>query len=79
MYTLLGRRRVVSATGVVRLEYHGRHLDGVALDWVSEAESLNSFTSLQLDTFHAMWNSTTREAGEVGRRPRTKGRRSEHR
>ena len=25
-------------------------------DWVSEAKSLDSFTPLQLDTFHALWN-----------------------
>ena len=56
MYTLLDRRRVVSATGVVRWEYRGRYLDGVASDWVSETESLDSFTPLQLDTFHALWN-----------------------
>ena len=56
MYTLLDRRRVVSATGVARWEYRGRYLDGVASDWVSEAESLDSFTPLQLDTFHALWN-----------------------
>lgn len=28
----------------------------VASDWVSEAESLDSFTSLQIDTLHALWN-----------------------
>ena len=28
----------------------------MASDWVSEAESLDSFTTLQLDTFHALWN-----------------------
>ena len=56
MYTLLDRRRVVSATGVARWEYRGRYLDGVASDWVSETESLDSFTPLQLGTFHALWN-----------------------
>ena len=59
MYTLLARRRVASATGVARWECRGRYLDGVASDCVSEAEvseaeSLDSFTSLQLDTFHAL-------------------------
>ena len=55
-YTLLERRRVVSATGVARWEYRGRYLDGVASEWVLEAESLDSFTPLRLDTFHALWN-----------------------
>ena len=56
MYTLLDRRRVVSAKGVARWEYRGRYLDGVASNSVSETESLDSFTPLQLDTFHALWN-----------------------
>ena len=56
MYTLLDRRRVVSATGAARWEYCGRYLDGVTWDWVSEAKSLDSFIPLQLDTFHALWN-----------------------
>ena len=56
IYTLLDRRRVVSASGVARWEYRGRYLDEVASEWVSEAESLGSFTPLQLDTFHALWN-----------------------
>ena len=28
----------------------------MASEWVSEAEALDSFTPLQLDTFHALWN-----------------------
>ena len=56
MYTLLDRRRVVSASGVARWEYRGRYLEGVASEWVSEEKSLDSFTPLQLDTFHALWN-----------------------
>ena len=56
MYTLLDRRRVVSATGVARWEYRRRYLDGVASEWVSKAELPDSFTSLQLDTFHGLWN-----------------------
>ena len=47
---------MVSATRVAGLEYRGRNLDRVASDWVSEAETLQSLTPLQLDTFHAWWN-----------------------
>ena len=54
MYTLLDRKRVVSATGVARWEHRGRYLDEVALDWVSEAGSLDSFTPLQFDAFHVL-------------------------
>ena len=43
MYTLLDRRRVISSSGVARWEYRGRYLDGVASDWVSEAESRAEF------------------------------------
>ena len=56
MYTLLDRRRVLSATGVARWEYRGRYLDGVASEWISEAGSLDSFTPLPLDTLHVLWN-----------------------
>ena len=54
MYSLLDRRRVVSATGVARWEYRNRYLGGVASNWVSEVESLNDFTALQLDASHAV-------------------------
>ena len=37
-------------------ECRGRYLDGVASDWISEAESPDSFTPLQLNTLHALWN-----------------------
>ena len=57
MYTLLDRRRVVSSAGVARWEHRRRYMDGVASDWVSETEALDSFTPLQLDTYHALWNS----------------------
>ena len=53
MYTLLDRKRVVSSPGAARWEYRGQYLD----DWVSETKALDSFTPLQLDTFHALWNS----------------------
>ena len=42
IYTLMDRRRVVSASGVARWEYRGRYLDGVASEWASEAESLDN-------------------------------------
>lgn len=56
-YTLLDRRRVVSASGVARREYRGRYLDEVTSDWVSEAEALGSFIPLQVGMFHALWKS----------------------
>ena len=56
MYTLIDRKQMVSESGTARWEYRGRYLDGVSSDWVTEAESLDSFTPLQLDNFHALWN-----------------------
>ena len=41
---------------VARWEYRSRDLDRVASDWISEAESLDGFTPLQLDTSHALWD-----------------------
>ena len=55
-YTHLDKGRVVSAIGGARWENRGRYLDGVESDWVSEAETLDSSTTLLLDTFHALWN-----------------------
>ena len=54
MYTLTDRKKVESEVGTVRWEYRGRYLDGVSSDWVKETEALDSFTPLQLDTFHAL-------------------------
>ena len=47
---------MVSASDVARWEYMGKYLDGVSSDLVAESEALDSFTPLQLDTFHALWN-----------------------
>ena len=56
MYTLIDRKEVESEVGTVRWENRGRYLDGVSSDWVKQTEALDSFTPLQLDTFHALWN-----------------------
>ena len=55
MCTLIDRK-VESDVGTVRWEYWGRYLDGVSSDWVKEAEALDSFIPLQLETFHALRN-----------------------
>ena len=54
MYTLMDRRTMDSVSGVARWEYRGKYLDGASSDWATESESLDSFTPLQLDTFHAL-------------------------
>ena len=55
-YTLVDRRRITSSTGVESWEYRGRYQRGTDSRWVSEVEALDSFTPLQLDVFHALWN-----------------------
>ena len=55
MPTLLDRTGMVCTTGVAK-HYRDRYLDGVTSGWVSKAESLDSFTPLQLDTFYALSN-----------------------
>ena len=52
MYTPMDRKQMVSASGIARWEYRGKYLDGVSSDKV--AEVLGRFTSLQLNTFHAL-------------------------
>ena len=56
VYMLMGRRTIVSASGVARWQYRGKRLDGVSSDQVAQSEALHSFTPLQLDAFHAIWS-----------------------
>ena len=70
-YTLLDRRWVVRSAGAARWEYRSRYLDGVASDWVSETEALGSFTPLQLDMCHVLWNLY--DPSSDGNRPSASG------
>ena len=56
LYTLCDRRNVTSATGVSKWEYRGKYHDGKSSQWMAETEILSSFSRLQLDVFHALWN-----------------------
>ena len=73
MYTLLDRRRVVSSAWAARWEYRGRYLDGVASDWVSETEVLDSFTPCSWTRFQRCGIYTTRAVTEVAPQARTRG------
>jgi len=53
---LVDRRRVTASKGVERWEYRGRYQRGTDSRWGSEVEALDSFTPLQLDVLHALWN-----------------------
>ena len=57
LYTLFDRRVVHKNSHVWNWEYRGRYQDGSASDWIDEEEALNSFTALQLDVFHALWEA----------------------
>ena len=65
LYTLFDRRAVMESNGVWVWEYRGRFQDGVESHWMSEEEVQDSFTGLQLDVFHALWESL-----QPGVRPR---------
>lgn len=56
LYTLTRRRETPGGRRVMRWEYQGRYHDGEESPWISELEALESFTPLQLDMFHALWN-----------------------
>ena len=55
LYTLIDRFSVRHANGTCEWKYRGRYLNGSESDWLSESECLDSFTPLQLDVFHALW------------------------
>jgi len=74
LYTLTDRRvgKGKGGTGSWAWEYRGRYQDGVQSDWMTEDEVRDSFSSLQLDVFHATWellnpDAATRPPGEPTR------------
>ena len=56
LYTLISRREVCTDSGSRKWEYKGRYQEGSESPWLTEVEVLDSFTPLQLDVFHALWN-----------------------
>ena len=76
MYTLIDRKKMEIDVGTVRWEYRGRYLDGISSDWVKEAEVLleDSFTPLQLDTLHTLWNLNPRSGEQTQKTARRKKR-----
>ena len=56
LYTLVSRREVRIDSGTRKWGYKGRYQDGSESSWQPEVEVLDSFTPLQLDVFHALWN-----------------------
>ena len=56
MQTLKDRGAMVGRFGAARWHYRGKYPDGLESACVAESESLDSFTSFELDTSHALWN-----------------------
>ena len=55
LYTLTDRNVVLGSGSSWSWEYKGLFHDGVESDLLSEEETLDRFTGLQLDFFHALW------------------------
>lgn len=73
LYTLTSRRVAQGkSAGTWTWEYQGRYQDGVRSGWITEDEASDSFSLLQLDVFHALWelhrpNEAPRPVGEPTR------------
>ena len=57
LYTLIDRRAVHQSTDSWSWEYKGRFQDGSESEWIDAREVKDSFTPLQLDVFHALWEA----------------------
>ena len=57
MYTLVDRKAVTGQGNAWKWRYKGRFVDGTESQWLSEEEARDSFTPLQQDVFHALWET----------------------
>lgn len=55
LYTLEDRRVVIGEETSWSWVYRGLYHDGAKSHWITEEEAMDSFTPLQLDVFHALW------------------------
>ena len=55
MYTQVDRCPIQRPNGSWEWRYCGPYLDGSNSGWITESGYLDSFTPLQLDVFHALW------------------------
>ena len=67
LYTLVDRSAVSSGDNSSKWNYKGKYLTGVVSDWITEKEALDSFTPLQLDGFHALWELYHDASGDASR------------
>ena len=61
LYTLTGRRAIEGTGAGWEWQYRGRYQSGVEAEWLPEGEVRDSFTPLQLDVFHALWEAYKRK------------------
>ena len=57
LYTLTDRQAVGSPGGAWEWQYKGLYQNGTESEWLQEEEVRDSFTPLQLDVFHALWET----------------------
>ena len=55
LYTLVDRCTIQLPNGSWELRYRGRYLSGSLSRFITESECLDSFSPMQLDVFHALW------------------------
>ena len=73
LYTLVDRCTIQFPNGSWEWRYRGRYLNGSLSGFISESECLDSFTPMQLDVFHALWElyqhpcHRSRPAGQLPR------------
>ena len=55
LYTLVDRCTIQLPNGFREWRYRGSYLNGALSGFITESEYLDSFSSAQLDVFHALW------------------------
>ena len=69
-YTLCGRQKITSTTGVPKWGYRGIHHDGILSEYMPETEVLSNFNILQLDIVQVLWNLYKLRVSQVHQIPR---------
>ena len=55
LYTLVDRCTIQLPNGSWQWRYRGRYFNGSLSGFITESEGLDSFSPMQLDVFHALW------------------------
>ena len=57
LYTVTDRQAMGSPGAAWKWQYKGRYQNGTGSEWLQEEEVRDRFTPLQLDVFHALWDT----------------------